>query len=120
MIVSDYLDSIEGTEQEAVLLKAFTELTEDKDIAKVFGLPIVGKLIKALVVLGSSESIDAFRQTEHYMNIKDWGITVFDLEKGYISIHPGLQHRKKIFIAAIAIGIGIYLIRRCKKRRMGL
>ena len=115
MLVSKYFDSIEGTEKEPVLLKCIVELAEDEDVAKLLDKPIIGKLLSALVDLSSSDSIDAFRQTEHYENIKDWGITVFDLEKGYISIHPGPKHMKKIFVVMAIACIGVYLLKLRKK-----
>ena len=114
MVVSKYFDSIEGTEKEPVFLNSLVELAEDKDVAKLLNKPVVGKLLSALVALSSSESIEAFRQTEHYKNIKDWGITVFNLEKGYISIHPGPKHIKKILvvISIVCIGLSLYKLRK--------
>ena len=44
MLVSKYLDLIEGTEKEPVFLNSFAELTEDKDVAKLLDKPIIGKL----------------------------------------------------------------------------
>ena len=118
MIVSKYLDSIEGTEQEALLQKGLADITKDEDVAKLFNMPLVGKLLHAIVALGSSESIKEFKETEHYTHIKDWGITVFDLEKGYISIHPGPKHLKKIFAVLAIAGAGLLLLKLRKKNKI--
>ena len=118
MLVSKYLDSIEGTEKEPILLKSLIELAEDKDVAQLLDKPLIGKLLSALVALSGSDSIEDFRQTEHYENIKDWGITVFDLEKGYYSIHPGPKHMKMIFAVMAIAGVGLYLLKRRKKQTL--
>ena len=117
MLVSKYLDSIEGTEKEPVFLNSFAELTEDKDVAKLLDKPIIGKLLSALIALRCSDSIEAYKQTEHYENIKDWGITVFNLEKGYISIHPGPKHIKKLFTVMAIACVGVYLMKLIKNRQ---
>ena len=118
MLVSKYLDSIEGTEKEPVFLNSLVELADDKDIEKLLNMPIIGNLLSALVALGSSDSIEVFKQTEHYKNIKDWGITVFNLEKGYISIHPGPKHVKKILVVIAVICVGVYLFKIRKKNNL--
>ena len=120
MIVSDFLDSIEGTEQESIFLNNFVELVEDKDVIKLLNSPFIGKLLSVLVALGRSESIEAFRETEHYNNIKDWGIKVFDLEKGYISIHPGPKHLKRLLAALAIAGTGLLLMKIIRKYKLGL
>jgi len=119
MLVSDYFDSIENTEDEAVFLSGLYSLLEKdiEDIRKAENIPIIGKLIKAMLALSKSESIHEFRQSEHYVSIKDWSIKVYDLEKGYINFYPGPKHLKKIFtVIAIVIGI-ICIIKLCKKCR---
>ena len=118
MIVSDYLYLIEGTEKEPMLLNSMVELTKDEDVAKVLNLPLVGKLLRALVALGASDSIATFRQTKHYEYIKDWGITVFDLKKGYISIHPGPKHLKIILPVIAIVGVGLLLLKLRKKHKL--
>ena len=122
MKISDYFNKIEGTDDEEILLSGFAELADelvsDEDAAVIFTLPVVGKLFNAIVALGGSDSLESFRrQTEHYDNIKEWGITVFNLEKGLVSIHPGPKHMKIIFIAAAIIVGGVLLVkcrRKCK------
>lgn len=113
MVISKYLDTIEGTEKEPILLNCFDDLKGDKDIEKLLTAPIIGKLLGGLIALSNSESIEAFRRTEHYDNIKDWNIMVFNLEKGYVSIHPGPKHIKKFFVVAA----GVLLLKlRCKHK----
>ena len=120
MLVSKYLDSIEGTEKESIFLNHFVELAEDEDVAKVLHYPIIGKLLNALVTLGNMGDIAAFKRTEHYEAIKDWSITVFDLEKGYVSIHPGPKHLKKIFAVIAVVGVGLLLLKLRKKYKLRL
>ena len=117
MRIADYLDSIEGTEQEAALIKSFAELANDEDVAQALSLPVVGKILSAIAALGDSESIADFKLTGHYENIKEWGISVFDLEKGYCSIHPGPNHLKKVFTVMAVAGAGLLLFKLLRKGR---
>ena len=120
MKISAYLSSIEGTENEPLFKSKILDLIEEDGISQLLDKPGVGKIFTALAVLGESESIEEFRQTKHYDNIKDWGIKVFDLEKGYFSIHPGLMHIAKFFAFAAVVGIGICLWRRRRKRKLSI
>ena len=109
MVISKYLDSVEGTDQELMLLNGIVKLTEEEDIADLMKTPGVGAIFCALAALGNSESIAEFKRTEHYDVIKDWGITVFNLEKGYFSIHPGPKHMKIFFAVTAVVGAGMLL-----------
>ena len=114
MVVSTYLDSIDGTEQEQQLLDGMVKLTQEKAILDMMNAPVVGKIFTALDALGKSESITEFKETVHYNNIKDWGFQVIDIEKGYISIYPGPKHMKKVYAVAGVIGAGLLLWKLCK------
>ena len=118
MIFSEYLDSIENTEQEQQLLGQFTKTAAEIQEG-VNEAPIMGKIkiIGALLALGSVESIEAFRQSEYYDYLKDWEISVKDLEKGHFSLYPGAAQRKKIFAIAGAVVLAIVLFVWCCKRR---
>jgi len=118
MIFSDYLDSIENTEQEQQLLEQFAKNAADIQEG-VNEAPFIGKIkiIGALLALGTAESIEAFRQSEYYEYLKDWEISVKDLEKGHFSLYPGAEQRKKIFAIAGAVVLGIVLLVWCCKRR---
>ena len=120
MKISAYLASIEGTDKEPLFRSKILDLTKEDGISQLLDKPGVGKIFTALAVLGESESINDFRQTEHYDNIKDWSIKVFDLEKGYISIHPGPKHIATFLAFAAVVGIGICLWRRKRKRKLSL
>jgi len=123
MVVSTYLDSIEGTEQEQQLLDGMVKLTAEQAIVDMMNAPGVGKIFTALDVLGKSESIAEFKETVHYNNVKDWGIQVIDIEKGYISIYPGPKHIRKICIVAGVIGgvlLGLKLSKLFKKYELKL
>ena len=117
MVISKYLDSIEGTDKEPMLLKGMVELTKQEVILQLMDKPGVGVIFNALAVLGNSESIADFRRTEHYMYIKDWGITVFDLETGAVSIYPGPKHLKRVGIVAAIAGAGLLLWKLRKKHK---
>jgi len=123
MVISKYLDSIEGTEDEQKLLNATLKLSEEEGISELYDKPFVGKIFTALNVLGKSESIADFKQTKHYDNIKDLGISVFDLEKGFFSIYPGPKHIKGICAVAGIVGAGLLLLKLrklCKKYELKL
>jgi len=117
MVISKYLDSVEGTEKEAMLISGMVKLTEEEAIIQLMDKPGVGKIFTALAALGNSECIADFKQTEHYGNIKDWNITVFDLEKGFISINPGPKHLKMAFTVAAIAGAGLFLWKFLKKNK---
>jgi len=106
MIVSEYLDSIQGTEKEQQLFKGL-EILNKEDVTKALEIPIVGKMLRSAVALANAESIAAYKETEYYEQIKDWGITVFDLEKGMISIHPGPKHMKKAIPVLAVLGVAL-------------
>ena len=118
MVISKYLDSIEGTDNEAGLLKGMVSLTEQEAIAMLMDKPGIGDIFKSLAALGKSESIADFKQTEQYNVIKDWGITVYDIEKGMVSIYPGPKHLKRAFAFAAIVGAGVLLLKMyCKYKR---
>jgi len=120
MVISKYLDSIEGTKEEPMLIRGMVELTKQEAILQLMDKPGVGVIFNALAALGNSESIADFRQTEHYMHTKDWGITVFDFEKGFVSIYPGPKHLKRVGIAAAIVGVVLLLWKLRKKRNVKL
>ena len=120
MVISKYLDSIEGTEHEPTLQEGLVKLLENEDVAQLLDKPAIGKIFRALAALASAESIAEFRGTEYYDNIKDWGITVLDLEKGHISIHPGPKHMKKFFAVIAIVGCGLMLFKLYRKYRLGI
>jgi len=116
MKFSDYLDSIENTEQEQQLKEQILIIRDD--VKPAMNMPIIGKLLCSLVALGESETIEEFKYSGHYDNIKDWDIHVFDLEKGYFSIYPGAKHRKVIakFLLGVCAGLFIFwLYRKCRR-----
>jgi hypothetical protein len=81
-------------------------------------IPFVGKLMKALVALGELESIEEFKQSEHYESIQGYNISGVNLEKGYFNITPGKEQRMKIVKAlAPVVAVLILLLWLCRKRR---
>jgi len=120
LTIAKYLDSIEGTDKEPILFKGMDKLTKEESIAMLMDKPGVGDIFCALAELGSSESIADFKQTEYYNAIKDWGISVYDLEKGNISIYPGPKHLKKFFTVVAIAGAGFFLWKLHKKYKTKL
>ena len=116
MKISAYLSSIEGTEQEPLFKSKMLDLTKQDGISQLLDKPGIGKMFTALNVLGESESIEDFRQTKYYGYIKDWGIKVYDLERGYFTILPGPKHIALSIAIAAAVGIGVCLWMRKKRR----
>ena len=121
MKVSEYFDSIEGTEQERVFLEKFAGMDELQDLKKLTKIPLIGKMLKALAALSESGSIADYKTTDNYAHIKDWDIVVRNLEKGDFTIQPGPEQRKKIFKVFIAVSLVVAFIvvlaklRRCRE-----
>ena len=113
MLLTEFLDSAQNTEQEARLFEVLIPIKNE--IAKLTGVPVVGKLFSALVALCDLESIEAFKQSEHYQNIKGWDVSA-NLEKGLFSVYPGAESRRKIFKALALIGTAVFLL--CLWRRI--
>ncbi|MCL2526796.1 MAG: hypothetical protein FWE42_00150 [Defluviitaleaceae bacterium] len=113
MIISEYLDLIENTDQEQLLRDKIVEIEEH--LVKAASIPVLGKTLTALIAFGQAESVEAFKQSEHYVNLKDWNIEVADLEAGHFSITPGPVHMVKVKKIAVAIGIVVALLVLLKK-----
>jgi len=116
MLLTEYLDSIENTDEERLFLTKIVEMKEELGQAKQ--IPIVGKFIKALIDLGDSGSIAEFKQCEHYENIMGYNIRIMDMEKGYFSMYPGKElGMKAAKIAAIVVAVVLLLCLCCKRCR---
>jgi len=102
MLLTEYLDSIENTEQEQKFLQQLAELKPHfQPAAKV---PFVGKTICALIALPDIGSIDEFRQSEHYAAIDGYNITTIG---DAFSITPGKDQMIKaaIFVGCVVLTI---------------
>ncbi|MCL2397179.1 MAG: hypothetical protein FWC93_03845 [Defluviitaleaceae bacterium] len=115
MLLTEYLDSIENTEQEQMFLQKLAEPELKDAFGQLVNVPFVGKLFLALVTLGDSENIEDFRHSGHYDGIRHYSIAISNIEKGYFSIYPGPVHMKKIAKVAGVIGAGLLLLILCKK-----
>ena len=113
MLFSEYLDSVENTEQETKLIEQLGLIKENA--AWAVRIPLLGKILSALVVLSESENIEAFRQSEQYACVKDWNVTVFDHEAGAISITPSDKIKSKIAKIFTVVGALIFLLWLCRK-----
>jgi len=114
---SQFCDLAENTEQEQQLLQ-FLKQDDMKQVEKVFTkltrVPIIGKLLAAVIALGNYESIAAFKQSEHYQNIKNWNFSI-NFDKKSLIISPNdVQIKKALKVLAI-IGTVITLIMVCRK-----
>ena len=124
MTFSQFCDMAENTEQEQ---KFFESMKDDemseaaKQLGKLTNFPFVGKLCAAFIALANSESLESFRQSPHFENLKDFNFE-FDSEKKSLKLTPGDVHKEKIKRAAKAIGVGVAvfticrLLRRCCSR----
>ena len=119
MYVWEYLINVEDTADEQTLLRVLRETMcgeAYEGIMKAARVPVIGKILKALIALGESDSIAEFRQTEHYENIKFWNIKVVDLEKGHFQIQPSVEQWIKFGkITAVIVGFVAFLMWLCKK-----
>ncbi|MCL2575974.1 MAG: hypothetical protein FWE33_06030 [Defluviitaleaceae bacterium] len=114
MLFTEYLDSVENTEQETRLLEEIAKI--EGDLAQAARIPVVGKGITALLALGEL-GIEEFKQSGHYDNIKGLDIAI-DLDKGVFAIYPGAVMRRKIFTVAgivAAVLFGLWLWRRSRR-----
>jgi len=120
MKFSDYLDQIEGTLDEDLFREKLENIREEIDAAGK--IPVVGKLLLALVDLADSESIDAFRQTASYELLKNWNIDPKAAARGDISFYPSDETLKKIAMCVGAIfaiiGLIVIIKKFCCKRKI--
>ena len=117
MRFSQFCDMAENTEQEQQLLQ-FLKQDDMEQVEKVFAkmtrVPIIGKLFAAVIALGNYDSIAAFKQSEHYHNIKNWNFAV-NFEKKSMFITPNEEQRKKALKIFAVFGAVITLIVICRK-----
>ena len=117
MLLTDYLLSIVGTEEEQVFLRELSKLKDD--FAEVTTVPVVGDLFAALVALCDGGNLETFAQTPHFASLEGFNITVKDLEKGHFSIYPGTAMLKKaaLFLGAVFAGILLLcaIVKRCRR-----
>ena len=114
MLLTDYLDTIENTQQEQQFMQHLAELKEH--FVPATKIPFVGRMIRALVALGDCGSVTEFKQSEHYPNIRGYNITLMDLEKGYFSITPGREQLAKV-IPILGTIVGLLLLWIVLRRR---
>jgi len=112
VLFGEYLESIEGTEQEK---EFFSNLEALKDgLAQApSNIPFAGKMLNALKVLCNCESVAEFRDTEEYMVLAGWYTTISD--GGGFSLSPGPETKRKILKVLAIIGgvlLALLLFRR--------
>ena len=117
MKFSQYCEQAENTEQEQKLLNFFKQENMnivEKIFAKFSCVPIMGKIFAALNAMGNYESIVAFKQSEHYQNIKNWNFKI-NYDKKTLYITPTDEQRRKALKIFALIGIIISLVVICRK-----
>lgn len=114
MLLTEYLDSIESTEQETEFIEKIAKLEEH--FVQAAQTPVVGKMIRALIAFGQADSITDFKESEYYEAFKDWEIKI-DPDTGGFSIIPGPKQRKKALIVLACVVAGIFLLVRFVKKR---
>jgi len=127
MKFSEYLDSAENAGDEEKVLQQFSAIKEELAQQKLtktqleilYKLPLLGKIMKAIIALGDAESIEAFRQSEHYATIKDWNTIVHDFgieNVPNITMYPSDAQMAKLFKVLAVIFGGVLLLLLCRKR----
>jgi len=94
MLLTQYLDSIANTQDEARFLQELEKIKGP--FSQMSQVPLVGKMFTALAALGECESIEGFKESCHYGSLEGWDIYV-NLDSGMFSIYPGPEQRKKLF-----------------------
>ena len=115
----EYLDSVEHTDGGASLREKIE--TARDPFAKLFNIPFVGKMFRALIAFADSESIPAFRETEHFTAIKDWNIKV---TRFGFNVHPPgnpkVMLAAKLLMGVTAAMLVVRFIKRRRRRKYGL
>ena len=113
MKFSLFCDFAEGTDHEQRMF----ELLRQEHVADAFSqmpaklmyIPVLGKVLAAVVALAEAESITAFRQTHHYKHIMNWDVT-FDFEKNGFTLTPSFEQKRKIAVVLSAIAGALLLL----------
>jgi len=113
MLFADYLQSIEGTEQEQEFFDNLKELGTALEETPP-NIPIAGKLVNAMKVLCECSDVAEFTGKDEYHVLAGWNITLGDGVS--FNLTPGPEHKKKIFKVLAIIG-GVLLALWLFKRR---
>ena len=116
MRFSQFCDIAENTEQEQQLFQflkeeALSPLAEHS--TKLKRIPIIGKVLTAILVLAKSESIAEFRQSKHYRHLMNWDVK-FDGEHN-LEINPSDIQKKKVLKILAVIGVILAILVICRK-----
>jgi len=122
MKFSEYCDTVEGTEEEQQFLDYLKQDEHDgfeEAAEKLKSVPVIGKVMGAVVALAYCESLDEFRQSKHYPVLMDWDIK-FDPETKNFSLSPGeeqMKKVKKVFCIISAVFALLFLYRKIRRYR---
>jgi len=106
----------ENTEQEQKLFELLkTDALKEAEpvFEKMSRLPVIGKVFSALIALGKSGSIAAFRKSGHYRHIMNYDFKV-DFDKESLQINPSDIQKEKIKKVAAVIGIVMAVLLICR------
>jgi len=118
MLLTDYLDEIQGTQEET----EFIDKLNEPEIREAFGMatkvPVVGKMMAALLAMADS-SIGEIKDSSHYAALEGYDIKI-DSASGGFSITPGAAMKKRmlIFVGIVAaLIVGFIIWRKIRKSR---
>jgi len=118
MLLTDYLDEIQGTQEENDFIDKLNTPEIKDAFAAATKVPVVGKMMAGLVALADS-SIGEIKESGYYAAFKDFDIKV-DPDTGYFSITPGAKMKKQmlIFVGVVAaVIVGFIIWRKIRKSR---
>jgi len=113
MLITEYLHSIENTEQEQEFLQQLAELKQY--FVGAANVPFAGEKIRALIALGDSDSIGEFKQTEFFARLEGWNISFHP--GGGFSIYPGKDEMLKAAVFIGCIIAAVIILKRIFRRR---
>jgi len=122
MKFSEYCDMVQNTDKEFELIQFLNDNDGIHELRKVLPklkrIPVVGKAIEALMVLADYESLEEFKQTEHYANVANMGFS-FNPEKSSLNLSPSSDQVKQLAVVGLAavavIVILVMCFRKCRR-----
>ena len=122
MRFNEYLESIQGTEQEEKLFELVNKFKDDIGEAQeqVSQVPVLGKIVNAVAFLVECGNVEDYLESEHAQLLQGWDVKA-DLDKGIFNVYPGKEIRMKLFavlgVAAAVILLLVLICRKCRGRK---
>jgi len=118
MLLTDYLDEIQGTQQETDFIEKLNQPEIKQAFTAASKVPVVGKMMAALVALADC-SIGEIKDSSHYAALEGYEIKIDPNTDGF-SIMPGSAMKKQMLIIAgvvVAIIAAFIIWRKIRKKR---